>query len=153
MNNKLRHVVCLFFDLFCIVMLWILYDDFKQTLIEINNQVDILRFGNRDGFFIVGIGFPIMHLFVIADQLWPDFIKKLEKHKRLASNCFVGFVVALLLAGFAISSWLQTRAENAGYVYCWYVSSPSALAKTLVYTKHQKLCEELEAEARAERKR
>lgn len=153
MNNKLRHVVCLFFDLFCIVMLWILYDDFKQTLTEINNQVDILRFGNRDGFFIVGIGFPIMHLLVIIEQLWPAFIKKFEKYKRLINNCIMGFVVALLLAGFAISSWLQTLAENSGYVYCRYVSSPSALAKRLVYTKDQKLCEELEAEARAERKR
>ncbi|MGD9368202.1 MAG: hypothetical protein PVH87_21050 [Desulfobacteraceae bacterium] len=153
MNNKLRHAGLLFFDLLCIVILWIGYDNFKQILMEINNQVEIIRFNSRDGSFIVGIGFPIMHLFVIADQLWPDFIKKLEKHKRLASNCFVGFVVALLLGGFAGSSWLQSRVENAGYVYCRYVSSPSALAKTLVYTKDQKLCEELEAEARAERKR
>lgn len=153
MNNTLRHVVCLFFDLFCIVMLWILYDDFKQTLMEINNQVDILRFGNRDGFFIMGIVFPLMHLLVIIEQLWPDFLTKFTKYKKLINNCVMGFVVALLLAGFAISSWLQNRAENAGYVYCRYVSGTSALAKRLVYTKGQKICEDLEAEARAERKR
>jgi hypothetical protein len=153
MNNKLRHAIILFFDLFCIVMFWILYDDFKQTLTEINNQVDIIRFGNRDGFFIMGIVVPFMHLLIIIEQLWPDFLNKFKKYQKHINYCVMGFVVALLLAGFAISSWLQTRAENAGYVYCWYVSSPSALAKRLVYTKGQELCEELEAEARKERKR
>lgn len=153
MNNKLRHAGLLIFDLFGIWLLWILYDNFKQTLMEINNQVDILRFGNRDGFFIVGIGIPFLHLLIIIEQLWPDFFKKIEKYKKLANNCVMGLIIGILIAGFALSSWLQTRAENAGYVYCWYVSGTSALAKRLVYTKGQKLCDELEAEARKERLR
>jgi hypothetical protein len=50
MNNKLRHSVILFFDILCVAILLIGYENFKQILREINNQVDILRFGNRDGF-------------------------------------------------------------------------------------------------------
>jgi hypothetical protein len=134
-------------------MLWVLYDNFRQTLMEIKNQVDILRFGNRDGFFIMGIVFPLMHFLVTIEQLYPDFIKRIEKYKKPVNYSIMGFVVALLIAGFAISSWLQSRAENAGYVHCRYVSGVSALAKTLVYTKEAQICEDLEATARAERKR
>jgi hypothetical protein len=134
-------------------MLWILYNDFKQTLMEIKNQVDIIRFGNRNGFFIMGIVFPLMHFLVIIEQLCPDFIKRIEKYKKHVNYSIMGFIVAMLIAGFAISSWLQSRAESAGYVHCRYVSGVSALAKTLVYTKEARICEDLEAKARAERKR
>jgi tetrahydromethanopterin S-methyltransferase subunit E len=131
-------------------MLWILYDDFKQTLMEIKNQVDIIRFGNRDGFFVLGIGFPLLHLLNITGSFLPDFIKKYQKS---LNYCVIGLVIVLLTVGFAISSWLQSRAENAGYIHCRYVSGVSALAKTLVYTKEAQICMDLEAKARAERKR
>jgi hypothetical protein len=134
-------------------MLWILYDDFKQTLMEIKNQADIVRFGNRDGFFIIGIVFPLMHFLVVVEQLCPDFIKRIEKYRKPVNQSIMGFIVAMLISGFAISSWLQSRAENSGYVHCRYVSGVSALAKTLVYTKGVQICEDLEAKARAERKR
>jgi hypothetical protein len=150
MNNKLRHLVIIFFDVLCIVFLWIGYDNIRQTLIAINAQVDIIRIGNRDGFFIVGIGFPLLHLLNITGYFLPYFIKKYQKP---LNYCVIGLVVVLLSAGFAISSWLQTRAESAGYVHCRYVSGVSALAKTLVYTKEAQICEDLEAKARAERKR
>lgn len=150
MNNKLRHLVIIFFDVLCIVFLWIGYDNIKQTLIEINAQVDIIRIGNRDGFFIVGIGFPLLHLLNITGYCWPDFTKK---YQRFFNYCVIGLVVVVLAAGFAGSSWLKSRAENAGYVHCRYVSGVSALAKTLVYTKNVMICEDLVEEARAERKR
>ncbi|MGD8843995.1 MAG: hypothetical protein PVI54_00710, partial [Desulfobacteraceae bacterium] len=135
MNNTIRHLGLLFFDLLSIVMIYIFFNDFKQTLAEINGQVDIVRFGNRDGFFIVGIGIPLMHLLIASEQLCPNFIKRIEKYRKPVNQSIMGFVVALLIAGFAISSWLQSRAENSGYVHCRYVSGVSALAKTLVYTK------------------
>jgi len=115
------------------------------------HQVDILRFSNRAGFFIVGIILPLMHLLIIIEQLWPDFIRKFEKYKKPVNNCIMGFVFALIIGGFIISSWLQYRAESAGYEYCRYISGTSALAKTLVYTNGAKLCEDLSAKARTER--
>jgi hypothetical protein len=150
MNNNLRYLVIIFFDVLCIVFLWIGYDSIRETLIEINAQVDTIRIGSRDGFFIVGIGFPLLHLLNISGYFLPDFIKKYQKS---LNYCVIGLVIALLIAGFAISSWLQSRAENSGYVHCRYVSGVSALAKTLVYTKGVQICEDLETKARAERKR
>lgn len=79
--------------------------------------------------------------------------ERIEKYKKPVNYSIMGFVVALLVAGFAISSWLQSRAENAGYVHCRYISGVSALAKELVYTKEVQICEDLVAKARAERKR
>ena len=149
MNNKLRQSVIIFFDVLCIVFLWIGYDSIRQTLIEINAQVDIIRIGNRDGFFIVGIGFPLLHLLNITGHFWPDFIKKYQKSLNYG---VIGLVIILLTAGFVGSSWLKLRVANAGYVHCRYVSGVSALAKTLVYTKDVKICKDLETEARARRK-
>jgi hypothetical protein len=153
MNNTIRHIGLFFFDLLSIVMIYIFFNDFKQSLAEIKSQIDIVEFGNRDGFFVVGIGIPIMHLLIASEQLFPGFIKRIEKYKKPVNQGIMGFIVALLIAGFALSSWLQSRAEKAGYVHCRYVSGASALAKTLVYTKGAQLCEDLEAKARAERTR
>jgi hypothetical protein len=149
MNNKLRHLGILFFDILSIGVLWIGYDNIKQTLMEINNQVDILRIGNRDGFFIVGIVPPFLHLINISGYAWPDFMNKYQKS---LNYCVIGLLVASLAVGFAGSYWLKARAENDGYVHCWYVSGVSALAKSLVYAKDIKTCQELEAEARAKLK-
>ena len=52
-------------------------------------------------------------------------------------------VVAMLSAGFIISSWIKSRVESAGYIYCREASGISALAKSLVYTKDMAICEDL----------
>lgn len=150
MNYKLRHLGILVFDLLSIGVLWIGYYNIKQILMEINDQIDILRFGNRDGFFIVGIIAPLLHVLNLTGYVWPNFI---DKYQKALNYCVIGLVVISLVAGFSGSYWLKSQAENAGYIHCRYVSGVSALAKTLVYTKTLKICEELEAEARAERKR
>ena len=149
-KEKLRHSIIIFFDVLCIVGLWIGYDNIRQTLLEINAQVDILRIGNRDGFFIVGIIAPLLHILNLTGYVWPNFI---NKYQKLLNYSVIGLVVFSFGAGFAGSSWLKTRAENAGYVHCRYISGVSALAKTLVYTKNVTLCEELSAKARAGRTR
>lgn len=151
MSNTTRHLGLLVFDLICIIMLWVFFNCFKQTLSEINSQIDIVKFGNRDGFFIVGIGIPLLHLLIVIEQICPTFIQKIQKYKKPVNAGVMGFVIALLIGGFVISSWLQTRAEDAGYVHCRYISGVSALAKTLVYTKDAELCRDLSAKARAER--
>lgn len=51
-------------------------------------------------------------------------------------------LIALFVAGFAGSYWIQSQVENAGYVYCRNASGVSALARTLVYTKYMDICEE-----------
>ena len=149
-SNKLRHSVLIFFDLLCVVMVCILYDDIQKTLMKINNEADIVRFGNRDGFFIIGIGFPILHLLNIVGYFCTDFFKK---YQTSLNYLVIGLIVVLFSAGFVFSSLLKSRAENAGYVYCWYISGSGALAKTLVYTKDAQLCKDLSAKARAERTR
>jgi uncharacterized membrane protein len=150
MSNTTRHLGILFFDLLSIGVLWMGFDNIKQVLMEINDQVDILRLGNRDGFFVVGIIAPLLHVLNLTGCVWPNFI---SRYQRLLNYSVIGLVVISLAAGFAGSSWLQSRAENAGYVHCRYISGVSALAKTLVYTKDAKLCEDLSAKARVERKR
>ncbi len=148
MNTTFRHLGLLFFDILCIVILWIGFDAFRQTLFDIENKLNVIRFSSRNGFFIVGIGFPLIHLLLIIENYWPAWVKKYKRHINYG---LIGLVVILIAAGFTCSSWLKSRAENEGYVNCLYISGNSALSKTLVYAKDQRLCEDFEASKRAVR--
>lgn len=140
MNNTLRHIGLLFFDILCIGILWIGYDDFRLTLLELEKHRDVIRFGSRAGFYIVGLGFPFLHLLIIMESICSNFI---SKYKKLINGCIVGLLATLLTLGFVGSSWLESQVERAGYVYCRNASGSSAISKTLVYTKDTIICEEL----------
>ncbi len=122
-------------------MLWIGYQDIKDVLIEINNHADIIRFSSRAGFFIVALGPPPIHLLAVVNYFWPNIPKK---HSHIVNKGVIVAVV-LLAAGFAGSSWIRSQAKNNGYVYCRNASGISVLAKSLVYTKDMKICEDLVA--------
>ncbi|MCP3874046.1 MAG: DUF1240 domain-containing protein [Desulfobacteraceae bacterium] len=107
---------------------------------EIFNQVDMISFSNRIGFTIVAVGFPPIHIFTIVDNARPNLFKK---YIPIVNKCVIVLVAGLLAAGFISTSWLKSQVENAGYVYCRNASGVSSLAKSLVYTKDIKICEDL----------
>lgn len=140
MNKKLAHTILVFGDLLSIGGLWIGFHLISQIQLHIANQDDIIRFSNRVGFFIVGIGFPLLHAISITEHFFPDMIKT---YKRFLSRAVIVMLVLLLIAGFSGSSWITSQVENAGYAYCRDASKASALSKSLVFTKDLTLCEEL----------
>jgi hypothetical protein len=140
MNKKLSHTILFFGDFLSIGSLWIGYHIVTQVFIKITNQADMISYGNRVGFFIAGIGFPLLHLLVMIEHFRPEIIRK---YKRFLNSAVIAMVILLLGAGFVGSSWIQYRVENAGYVYCNNASGSSMLAKSLVYTKNTKMCEDL----------
>lgn len=140
MSKKLAHTILFCGDLLCLFVFWIGYHDFKGVLLEVANQADIIRFNSRAGFYIVGLGLPLIHNLLIVDYLWPDFLRK---YSRLANKSIIWLVIGLLTAGFAGSSWIKFRVKNAGYIYCRKASGISALARPLVYTRSNSICEEL----------
>jgi hypothetical protein len=105
----------------------------------------MISYGNRVGFFMVGIGFPLLHLLVMIEHFRPEVI---QKYKRFLNSAVIAMVIILLGAGFVGSAWIQHRVENAGYVNCKKASGSSMLAKSLVYTKDMKICEDLAASKR-----
>jgi hypothetical protein len=149
MNKKLAHTIAFLLDLLCLVGLWMGYDEFRRILLEINNQADMIQFGNRVGFFILAIGFPLIHLLSVIDFFWPSLPKKFN---IVVNRALIIMVIALLGTGFFGSSWIKGRVENAGYIYCRNASGISALARTLVYTKNMDICEELVETKRKQQK-
>lgn len=139
-NKTLAHMILFVGDFFCLWGLWAGFNDYMDVLTEIDNQIDIIRFNSRSGFFIVGIGMPILHFVALVDYYWREWLKK---HTGLINQFVVILVVGLLAAGLFGSSWIQTRVERAGYAYCRNASGISALAKPLVYTKDMAICENL----------
>lgn len=137
-----------FADLLFLGGLYIFYDEFSRILAGIEIQAEIIKFGNRIGFVIVGIVIPVVHLIGAIEYFWP---KVIQQNKRILNISLLIFGIAVLVTAFASSSWMKSKVENAGYIYCRNASGISALAKTLVYTKDLEVCEELVA-AKHERK-
>jgi hypothetical protein len=142
MNKKQSLILFSIFELLFLAGILILYHEFGRIIQETNNQVDMIKFGNRISFLIVGIVIPIVHLIGIVEYFWPGYIKK---NKHLLNLSLIAIGIALLVAGFSGSVWMKSKVENAGYVYCRNASGVSALARTLVYTKDMEICEELVA--------
>ncbi len=140
MNKTTSHVILILLDLFCLWALWIFYKEFQRVLMEILNQAEMISFSNRIGFTLVAVGFPPIHLFTIVDNARPGLFKK---YIPIVNKSVIVLVAGLLVAGFASSSWIKSKVENAGYLYCREASGVSALAKTLVYAKDIEICEDL----------
>ncbi len=140
MNKKLAHLIIIFFDLLCFLGLWFGYHEIQRTLMYITNQADIIEFGNRVGFFIVGLIVPFGHIIAIVEYFNPELIKT---YNRLLNYSTIVTFIILFGSGFIGSSWIKSRVENADYIYCSNASGVSALAKTLVYTRSIDICEEL----------
>ena len=142
MNKKQSLIFFSIFELLFLAGILILYHEFGRIVQETNNQVDMIKFGNRISFLIVGIVIPIVHLLGIVEYFCPGYIKK---NKHLLNLSLIAIGIALLVTGFAGSVWIKSKVENAGYIYCRNASGVSALARTLVYTKNMEICEELVA--------
>ncbi|MGD8836855.1 MAG: hypothetical protein PVJ19_18070 [Desulfobacteraceae bacterium] len=145
MTKKQASLILLFGDLFCLWLLWFGYSEMQTTLSEIASQKDIIRFSSRAGFYIMGFILPLSHPIMIIEHFRPRLIKK---YYHFLNQSAIVLLIILFAAGFAGSSWLKSQAKNAGYVYCRNASGVSALAKTLVYTKDIKSCEDLVASKR-----
>jgi len=133
---------------FFLVGIFIGYDEFRRILAEIKIQAEIIKFGNRIGFIIVGIVIPVVHFIGAVDYFWP---KPIQQNKRALNISLIILCIALLITAFSCSSWMKSKVENAGYIYCRNDSGISALAKILIYTKDMEICEALVA-AQHERK-
>ena len=138
--NKQAHIIFLVLDVCCLWGLWLGYSEIHRIQSEIATQVDTIRFGNRLGFAVVGVGFPLLHILTLVGNFWKTFPKKYIT--SVNTGVYV-LIAVLVIAGIAGSSWFKAQVENAGYVYCRNASGLSAISKELVYTKDMKICEKL----------
>ena len=140
MNKKLAHLLAIPFDLFCLSFIWIGFSIFKGVFAKIADQADFISFNSRAAFFLSGIGIPIIHMLGILEHFKPGLIKK---HARKFNYSLIGIAIVLIAASIIGSSWIKSKVEDAGYVYCREASGVSALAKSLVYTRDKKICEDI----------
>jgi hypothetical protein len=140
MNKKLAHSIIILFDLLSFLGLWYVYHEVQGVLIKINNQADLIEFGNRDFFILVVLIVPVGHILAIIEHFNADLIRV---YNKLLNYSVILALIILLGAGSFGSFWIKSRVEKVGYIYCRNASGISALAKTLVYTKNMDICEEL----------
>ena len=107
--------------------------------------MEVIDYLNRVSFFIMGIGLPIIHLLTIVEYFRPTLI---VKHGQLMNWGTVVLVVGLISGSIFGSFYLTYRLKSSGYVYCRKASGISALAKSVVYTIDDDVCEEVAATQR-----
>ena len=142
MSKKKASIILIIIDIFCIWGLWSGNHEFQRILTDIHNHNEVIHYGNRISFFIVGLIVPIIHGLTIIEHFRPALIHK--------NSLLISWGVALLLVGSIAggifgSFYLTSRFESAGYIYCRKASGISALAKSVVYTIHTDACEEAAA--------
>lgn len=140
MNKKQSLILFSLFDLLFIGGMVILAHEFSRISSDVIQQVEMIKFGNRFTFLIVGAVIPMLHIWGIAEYFWPRFVKK---NTRIISCSLIACLIVLLSAGFVGSAKIKAKIEAEGYVYCRAASGVSALAKSLVYTRDKKICEDI----------
>ncbi len=138
MNKKLAHIFFFIFDFLSLIGLWYGYHEFQRILMEINQSAEVIKFSNREGFCILGIGIPMIHSLALADRMWPSLPKKYSGWVNMG---LVITVIALFAAGIIGSKWITSQVEKAGYMYCREASGISALSRTVYYTKDTATCD------------
>lgn len=145
MSKTKAHILFIFGDLLGFFLLWSGYVDICKIVHDSSNSIEAISFSNRIGFFIFGIGILLVHVYLICESLRPRFF---SKKIRWVDYVFLIFGIALFVSAIFISISMQNYVEKAGYQYCAGASGVSALAKKLVYTKDEEICQQLTAERR-----
>jgi hypothetical protein len=148
MSKKQAHILISFFDLFCIGNIWLFYDDTSKLFFDIHNQVEMVTFSSKEGFFILAIGMPIIHLLVIIEHYYFGFIKR---HAKAIGYGFIAMLLILFLSAIVISSLIKTKVENEGYINCHELNRSSTYSIFYAYTRNQAICEQLLAEKAKEK--
>lgn len=139
MSKRTAHFILLFFDICCMWGLYVGGHEVQRILSEIHNLAEVIDYVNRVCFFLVGMGVPIIHFLTIIEYLRPNLV---HKHSLLMNWGAVALVVGLISGSIFGSFYLTYRLKSAGYVYCRRASGISALAKSVVYTIDDEVCEE-----------
>ena len=97
------------FDLMAIGGLFIFFYEVNRIWSDASSQVDMIKFGNRFSFLIVGITLPIIHFIGLVEYYWPLFI---NKNKRILNYGLILVGVLLLFAGFSTSHWIKFKSQR-----------------------------------------
>jgi hypothetical protein len=149
MSKRKAHTVILFIDLLAMLIIWIGYNEINQVVVDIAHSVDSVEFNNKVGLFFIGIGIPIIHLFIIYEHFWPQVVKK-----RMIWFNFSGIflLIVLIASAFFVSARMRTYVEQAGYLHCSPADDDMSFTTYLNYTKDDAICSRLIEEKRNARR-
>jgi len=143
MSKKQAHILYSFFDLCCMVIIWIFCNSTIQLFSDIHNQAGMVTVSSKEGFFIFAIVAPIVHLISIVEYFYFKFIKS---HAQAIGYGFIAMLIFMFVSAFVISSLLKAKVENAGYFNCRELEWSGTYSVSYTYTRNQEICGKLVAE-------
>jgi hypothetical protein len=140
MSKKKAHVVIVFIDLLAMLIFWIGYNEINRVVVDIAHTADSVEFNNKVGLFFIGVGIPIIHLFIIYEHFWPKVVKR-----RIAWFNLFGIILLIFLfaSAFFISARVRTYVERSGYLHCSPADHDMSFSIYLNYTKNDAICSRL----------
>jgi len=148
-EQKKAQVIILFGDILALLIFWIGYNEINQVVAGVAHYADSVEFNNRVGFFFIGVGLPITHLYAIYENYWPKVAKK---KNALFNYLFLILIIVLFASGFFVSARVQTYVVRAGYLHCHQADESMSFSAYLVYTKDDAICGQLIEEKRKPRR-
>ncbi|MBT8338794.1 MAG: DUF1240 domain-containing protein [Desulfatitalea sp.] len=109
----------------------------------IDNQTDMVVFSSKHGFFIFAIIMPILHLVVIIEHFYSEFI---QRHSKSMGYGFIVILFLMFVSAITISSVIKAKVENAGYVNCKELEWSGTYSVYYTYVRNQAICKKLAAE-------
>jgi membrane protease YdiL (CAAX protease family) len=150
MSKKQALILFFLFDIPCLFILWYFPNEIGQLLLDTHKQADMVSFNSKEGFFILAIFVPIVHLLGFIEYFWFELIKK---HSRLINYGAIVVFILLFVSAITISSLIKAKVENAGYMNCAELEWSGTYSVSYTYTRNQEICEQLVAEKAKEKEK
>lgn len=144
MSKRQAHILFLvLFDIPFLLAFWYFFNEFRNMFLDVINQADLVKVGSKDGFFILAVAAPFIHLVTVIEYFCFEFFKK---HARLINYSLIGMVVLFLVSAISISILTIIKVENAGYINCEPLEWSGTYSKAYTYTRDQAICDRLVAQ-------
>jgi len=138
-NKKFTHLACVFLDILAIGGIFIGFKWISEILFEMNMQAEVIEFDRFTGFIFVAIAVPALHILGIIENSWPDL---LSTYKAVMEKGIVLFAILLIFLCYILITWVPSKLENEGYVYC-QTTSVGLASRVVIYAIDDEVCQEL----------
>lgn len=142
MKKTTANIVCTFFDIFAIGMLYFAgLKPLSDVFTGIATRAQFIKYTTS---FYIGFGciiIPLLHILGLIETYMPKYF-----NKSICTKIFYSSVVLSLLVGFAAAALVKQTILNNGYLYCEGAAIHRKLLRIETYVLDDDTCRQLTLE-------
>jgi len=142
MKKSTANIVCIFFDIFAVVMFYFAaYHPFMKVITGLANRAEFIRYTTS---FYIGFGciaIPVLHIIGLIETYLPRYF-----NRPLCTKVFYGSLVIFLLLGIGTSAMVKRAILHHGYFHCEGAAVHRRLLRIETYVLNDDTCRQLTLE-------